>query len=147
MRKCNWFTIKELVTFHSLLALWKVLKLDKPEQLHEKFTIHEDFLISTSPARLMTTATGWRWRTVPEWNSLSQELRNCNKLNIFKNGLKKHLLSLRVRPHQADLSMSEDTDDSSGWMDQMDPLDWSDQMHLKDRIIRNRIIWTIRVME
>ena len=36
MEKCGWFFVTEMVKFHSLVALWKIVRLEKPRNLSEK---------------------------------------------------------------------------------------------------------------
>ena len=51
MKKCNWLSVTELVEFHSLLQLFKVLRWGIPESLCENFEIVEDDLISDSSCK------------------------------------------------------------------------------------------------
>ena len=69
---------------------------------------------TTIPARILTTATGFRWRTTPEWNNLNDELKNCKKLNIFKKLLKQQIIQNRETTNPVmNNSMTDKTDDDT----------------------------------
>ena len=93
MEACGWMGIRELVVYHSLLTLWKILNYETPRQLFEKFNWINDRKLSTSPPRLQTTEQYWRWRSVKYWNELSDTLRYATIMSTFKSGLRKLLLA------------------------------------------------------
>ena len=95
MEKCKWLTAKELVTYHSMITLWKLLNCQKPKQLAEKFKWIEDRNIETSIARLQNTESNFRWRSIDSWNALNDKLRYSTKISQFKLDLKKTLISRR----------------------------------------------------
>ena len=95
MELVGWLDIKELVDYHSLLMMWRILRIKKPKYFENKIKIENDEKISTSFARLKNTESGFRWRTIPKWNSLSLELRKENSYPRFKRNLKKWILKQR----------------------------------------------------
>ena len=55
MEKCKWLNIRELINYHSAIAIWKILKSGKPEHLRRRITLdNEGLMISRNP-RLQTT--------------------------------------------------------------------------------------------
>ena len=40
MERCNWLSFRELTKYHSLIQLWKLVKLGKPENLAKKVSIN-----------------------------------------------------------------------------------------------------------
>ena len=96
MTKCNWLSFRELVKYHSLVQLWKLVKLRKPEILASKFQLSDDNFIRNQNPRLQIVGRNFRWRSIQDWNQLSQEVRDSTKLSIFKSGLKKWILDARM---------------------------------------------------
>ena len=93
MEACKWMGVRELVEYHSLLTLWKVLNKEVPGQLFDKFHWIDDRRISTNVPRLQTTEHYWRWRSDDYWNMLSDTLRYSNSISHFKSELKKFIIS------------------------------------------------------
>ena len=79
MESCGWFTANELVVYHSLITLWKILYLQIPGQLFEKYEIQEDMKITTNRPRLQITSNYFRWRSCNDWNKLPS--KGCLKKN------------------------------------------------------------------
>ena len=71
MRKCNWLTFTELVSYHSLINLWKIIKLGKPQHMSERIHILDNNYLRSQIPRINLVADNCRWRTIPEWNNLS----------------------------------------------------------------------------
>ena len=95
MKRCNWLSVTELVEFHSLLQLFKVLRWRIPESLCDYFETAEDDLISTRRARLKLTSQSWRCATTKRWNDLPGPLRSELRIGRFKAGLKRHIKARR----------------------------------------------------
>ena len=96
MLSCNWLYFKELVKYHSLLVMWKLVHLDLPRHLRTKIEVDPDRLIQTTKGRIKTSLTSFRWRTVLDWNCLESDLRHEDNLGIFKRSLKKFLIEQRL---------------------------------------------------
>ena len=88
MKEINWLTIKEMTTYYSLIAMWKTIWLKAPEYLQKKITIKEDYLIEKQHPRLKNTLQSFRFRTIPEWNSLPLTTRQLQSLPRFKHQVK-----------------------------------------------------------
>ena len=88
MAECNWMSMTELIEYHSLMHLWKILKLKTPVRMFEEYSITEDYTISTTQPRLQLTASSFKWRMTDKWNSLPVFMRTEKKLLTFKKQLK-----------------------------------------------------------
>ena len=85
MTACKWLSIRELILYHSLVTMWKILKFKKPIQIFEKFEMIDENNIKTSIPRLKITDNYWRWRSARNWNNLPLTLKQTNKISTFKN--------------------------------------------------------------
>ena len=52
MDAMGWLNVKELIQLHSPASMWTLTRLQLPVQLSDKITILDDWLLTTSPARL-----------------------------------------------------------------------------------------------
>ena len=95
MEDCNWLTATELTEYHSLIQLWKVVRLNVPEYLRTKFTLEEQDRLQTDAARLQITGQAWRWKSKDRWNALPEELRGEGDLKRFKRTLRRHIMDRR----------------------------------------------------
>ena len=95
MEGCNWLTIAELTTYHSLLQLWKVVRWNIPTYMTDRITMTEDDTLSTDNPRLMITVDTWRFSTTLKWNLLSPELRTETDYKKFKKMLRRHIMDSR----------------------------------------------------
>ena len=57
MESCKWMTAKELVTYHSLITVWKLVNHQVPSQLSEHFEVDDDRKLSTNIPRLQITSS------------------------------------------------------------------------------------------
>ena len=94
MEACNWLGIRELIMYHSLITLWKLTNYGKPTHLAAKFKWTNDE-VKTDTCRLLTTSSYFRWRTVRQWTEMKEELKQIRKMSVFKNELKKWLITRR----------------------------------------------------
>ena len=95
MTTCNWLTAKELVDFHTLMLLWKILNFSKPKVLAEKFEKLENGKLIGRLTRLKTTEKYFVARSVTLWNNLTDNLRDLTTISRFKSRLRKHILDKR----------------------------------------------------
>ena len=84
----GWLSIRELTVYHSLLQCWKILRLQKPENMVEHLTLDENNFITTPEPRIQFTLAGFRWRVTRDWNSLPADIRTQRSLPIFKKAVK-----------------------------------------------------------
>ena len=89
MEDCKWYTIRELIDYHSAIAIWKILKTNKPEHLRSRITLDDQGLMEDRRPRLLTTGMGLLWRGRLLWNSIQLETREASTISKFKSGAKK----------------------------------------------------------
>ena len=85
MESCGWLSIKELITYQSIISMWRIIHLNIPEHIYDHLAISDDFKICTRPARLHIVKNGFRHRTTKIWNLLPEELGASGKLGLSKN--------------------------------------------------------------
>ena len=95
MVQCRWLYFTELVCFHSLLAMWKIIKLGIPYYLKKHINLNHDNTVTTSTPQIQTTRKLFRFRTVDDWNILPPILRNLNSYTKFKVQLRRHIIESR----------------------------------------------------
>ena len=96
MIECRWLYFRELIVFHSLVQMFKIVNFGTPVNIRRKLTIDPDRKIHTSIGRLKITRDSFCWRTIRAWNLLPAHLINCVKLSTFKKDLHKHLIGGRA---------------------------------------------------
>ena len=98
LSQVGWLSIRQLYVYHSLITVFKMRKGGKPEYLREKFrndftyktrlatgqcfNVHETPKTEKSRKSYVHNTTYW-------WNSLSPDMRKTEKLQAFKQDLKK----------------------------------------------------------
>ena len=87
--------LRNLYAYHTTMEAFKILKLRDPISMHDQFNISkrkETVLISTTPAENFFT------RSTNLWNKIAPKMKVSDfttKISIFKNCLKKSLLTLQ----------------------------------------------------
>ena len=103
MAECGWWSAREMVIYHSLLLMWRVLRCGSLKSLADKLWQDEEGIVWTNSPRLLHTTSVWRWRTMAIWNGLSTELRDNTSLKGFKSGMKNWLREQReLQPDPGD---------------------------------------------
>ena len=92
--------IQELSQYHSLLLAWRIIKLRTPSHLADNITAEQDNNISKKLPSLMNT--GFRWRVVPLWNSMNQEMKDEESYPRFKTKVKNWIMRKRPPSIQPD---------------------------------------------
>ena len=95
MENCRWLYFTKLVQFHSILAMWKIVKLGIPYYLRKSISVHPDYSVTSTIPRIQTTKKSFKFRTITEWNLLPQGLRDINTYDKFKPHLRKHIIESR----------------------------------------------------
>ena len=72
LEDCKWMDVRELIDFHTMSNLWKIIWKKAPLHLHRKIHIDNEHLISTEVPRLKTTEASIRFRGTKLWNSFPQ---------------------------------------------------------------------------
>ena len=96
MEKCGWLYFRELIDYHSLLQMYKVINIGKPSNLRQQLNILPNKRIEIFPARLKISRRSYKWRTISVWNELPDYLLNLDKISMFKKGLRRHLIEGRT---------------------------------------------------
>ena len=91
--KLNWLTVNQLITYHTLLTVYKIRKSGEPEYL-ARFLKNENCFgkIIVPNTRLTLAKKSFVWRGSQQWNLLSSELRNSSKIGHFKRGVREWVL-------------------------------------------------------
>ena len=87
--RLDWLTVKQLITYHTLMTVFKIRQSGEPEYL-AKFLKDDS---RTSRIIIPNTKLGlaqksFVWRGATAWNLLSLELRKSTKIGHFKRGAK-----------------------------------------------------------
>ena len=92
--KVKWLTVNQLVAYHTLLTVFKIRKTGEPEYLAQflKYDNRQDRIIIPN-TQLGLAKKSFVWRGSATWNSLSQDLRKCNKIGQFKRGAKQWVIA------------------------------------------------------
>ena len=91
MVECNWLYFSEMVVYHSLLMLWKLVRWNSPYHLMREFMLTDENFVTT-PGCILLTRRSFRCHSVSEWNSLSVELRAMDSFPQFKRSLRRELI-------------------------------------------------------
>ena len=96
MEGCGWLYFRELVHYHSLVQMFKIINMGTLVNIKNKLSILPDKKVDLAPARLKISARSFRWRTTSGWNDLPEYLRCSEKLSCFKKELKRFIIEGRV---------------------------------------------------
>ena len=96
MQECNWLYFTELVSYHSVIQLYKIINSNKPVNLCNKFSITPESRILITPGRLNIARNSFKWRSVHTWNELPSHVIECTKLSGFKKALRRHIIEDRA---------------------------------------------------
>ena len=96
MTSCGWLYAKELICYHSLLALWRLLHDTQRKYFDNRIRRIEDNFVEMDEPRLKTTSDSFHWRASCWWNLLPQFLRDTNSMSNFKRTLKRFIIEERV---------------------------------------------------
>ena len=95
MERCGWLYFCELVRFHSLVQMYKIVNIGTPVNLRNKLTISPDKRIIFTPGRLKISRDSFKWRTAQAWNDLPDFLLELDKTTTFKKALKRFIIESR----------------------------------------------------
>ena len=106
LKQCGWLSVNQLIVYHTLILVYKVISNKSPVYLHNKITTEfayptrmwthfKDGNIDTNlrvrpnqDTSHLITSRSFRWRSSKLWNALPVELRHCKSLDNFKSTLK-----------------------------------------------------------
>ena len=104
---CGWLSVNQLITYHSLVMVFKMIKSSLPMSMHEKI-IRNDYVYNTrtwvhindgkyesnfkigpsKSADHLLANRSFRWRASKQWNKLPINLRHSESVQTFKKSLK-----------------------------------------------------------
>ena len=88
--RLGWLTVKQLVTYHTLLTVYRVRQTKEPEYLSSILCKDSRFgKIIVPNTRLTLTQKSFTTRGACNWNSLPPEIRKLDTLSCFKQEVKK----------------------------------------------------------
>ena len=96
LETCNWMSIQELARYHSDIQTWKILRLNNPETINDRWQLNENEEIITLKPRLKFKEDGYCWRASREWNAFPLEIRQLRSLPVFKRRIKSWIKMLRT---------------------------------------------------
>ena len=80
MIKCNWLYVHESIDYFSLITLWNFKWRNKPFHFSFKIMHGPDNTLITSPTRLISSQSAYRWRSTNVWNSMPETIREIPSL-------------------------------------------------------------------
>ena len=75
MQVCNWLYAMELVKYHLLLQMWRMLQLGSPYNLSRLVSLDTENKVSMNNSRIVLVRNSFKWRAVKDWNELEDDLR------------------------------------------------------------------------
>ena len=85
--RLKWLTVNQLISYHTLLTVFKIRKSGEPEYLARYLQDDNRAGRNIVPNTQLTLAKkSFVWRGSQQWNLLSSELRNSTKIGHFKRG-------------------------------------------------------------
>ena len=100
--KCKWLSVFQLIKFHTILHLWKIVHTGRPEVISTNFlTEHNSRLprrlkggkIDTvTRAHLSITRGSFRWRSILDYNKMPEYLRTDVNILSFRRNLRTWIL-------------------------------------------------------
>ena len=93
LKQCGWLSVHQLVVYHSVVLVYKIIMTESPKYLHSMFTAKYNYktkhsqdglLKHTGRFRLDITECSFRWRAAYSFNELPLDIRNLKTLEGFK---------------------------------------------------------------
>ena len=97
LNQCGWLSVHQLVVYHSVVLVYKILKNESPSFLFSMFSAKYSYktkqartgqIKHTRDLELEMTKDSFRWRASDAYNELPQEIRNIETLPMFKKTVK-----------------------------------------------------------
>ena len=97
LKQCGWLSVHQLVVYHSVVLVYRVLQNKSPRFLHSMFSA--EYTYNTKQARggiirhtrdldLGLTASSFRWRAARSFDDLPLEIRKLETVQKFKKATK-----------------------------------------------------------
>ena len=99
LKQCNWLSVRQLVYYHTLTLLHKVLLEKKPDYIYKKIsrvtretrTCDRLTLVDKRSMKTRTAQRSFIPRSIEDWNKLPFELRDIQSKELFKHKLRQHI--------------------------------------------------------
>ena len=97
LNQCGWLSVHQLVVYHSVVLVHKVIQNKSPKYLHSMFDTeyqyktkqaHNALIRQTRDLGLEITQDSFRWRAAKSYNELPLSIRNVASLEAFKKEAK-----------------------------------------------------------
>ena len=91
--KLEWLTVNQLIVYHTLITIFKIMQNKEPEYLAEKLTVDTPtgrILIPNTQLRLEQNS--FIVRGSSSWNNLPVRIRKQEKIGLFKKEAKKWIM-------------------------------------------------------
>ena len=88
--KLGWMTVRQLISYHTLITVFRIRKSKEPEYLYGALGRDNKFgkiIVQNSDLGLYKNSFVPRGSVL--WNRLPRELKNIEKVGVFKKGLRK----------------------------------------------------------
>ena len=104
LRQCNYLSVRQMVHFHSVALVHKVLVHQAPVHLYTIIRralasgVRHQYPTSTAgtrvvaPARLAAANSSWRWRAAAQYAALPEGLRGEESMHLFLTRLRQHTM-------------------------------------------------------
>ena len=98
LEKCGWLSVQQLVIYHSVLLVYKVMKTESPAYLFSMFNTKYQYRTRQADSgvikqmfcpKLTLTSHSFRFQAASHFNGLPSTIRNAETLPRFKQMVKK----------------------------------------------------------
>ena len=91
--RLGWLTVNQLISYHTLISVFKIRSCGEPEYLAQKLkTDSRNGRIIIPNYDLRLAMKSFSFRGANQWNSLPTSMRNTVKIGTFKKNLRKWIL-------------------------------------------------------
>ena len=94
LTQCGWLSVHQLVVYHSVVLVYKVLQSKQPKPLYSMFPCEYNYKLTSTALSKSIKQTGhptldlsrdsFRWRAARSYNQLSPSIRNLETIEKFK---------------------------------------------------------------
>ena len=93
LKHCGWLSVRQLIAYHSILQIWKILYLRRPSTLTSRLQLtnnrsRANSILALPPNTTHIGKNSFIVRAAHHWNSLPTELRTTSRMETFKKKLK-----------------------------------------------------------
>ena len=98
LQQCGWLSVHQLVVYHSVIMVYKVMQTESPRYLFSMFSTKYNcdtrharraLLRPTRNCELDLSEESFRWRAAKDFNALPLSVRKSSSLKTFKIDVKK----------------------------------------------------------